>query len=267
MPVSKADSHRATPTRPCGTGVLVLAGSSGRVDRGRADLLARHGADALAIRWFGGVEQRPAPHEVPLETFMGALDVLGRDCDRVAIIGTSFGAEAALLTAAHTDVHAVVACAPTSVAWAGYADRRWSSHWTWRGQPVRYLPLIADWSPATNPPAFRELYERSLDADETAASAATIPVEQITGRVVLAAGEDDQVWPSAEFARRIVKRRTAHGLATQLVIGPDAGHRMPLPGEDAPRGGIAMARGGTPEGDAELGRRLWPHIVAAFELH
>ena len=35
------------------TGVLVLAGSSGRVDLARARLLAQHGAYALALRWFG----------------------------------------------------------------------------------------------------------------------------------------------------------------------------------------------------------------------
>nr|MDA8207973.1 acyl-CoA thioesterase [Actinomycetota bacterium] len=40
------------PARPTGTGVVVLAGSSGRVDAARAELLSRHGALALAMRWF-----------------------------------------------------------------------------------------------------------------------------------------------------------------------------------------------------------------------
>lgn len=65
LPPSAEDWHRALPDEHCGTGVLVLAGSSARVERDRAALLARHGAVSLSIRWFGGAGQRPAPHEVP----------------------------------------------------------------------------------------------------------------------------------------------------------------------------------------------------------
>lgn len=36
------------------TGVLVLGGSSGRVDTVRARLFANAGAHALALQWFGG---------------------------------------------------------------------------------------------------------------------------------------------------------------------------------------------------------------------
>ncbi len=80
-----------------GTGVLVLSGSSGAVEDDRARLLAAHGATALALRWFGWPGQQPAPFEVPLETFVEALDRLAGECARLAVLGTSFGAEAALL--------------------------------------------------------------------------------------------------------------------------------------------------------------------------
>ena len=36
---------------------------------------------------------------MPLETFLEQVDALARECDRVLVLGTSFGAEAALLTA------------------------------------------------------------------------------------------------------------------------------------------------------------------------
>lgn len=81
--VPHADRHDAFPEVPCGTAVLLLAGSSGRVESQRADLLARHGARVRAIRWFGGMGQRPAPHEVPIELFIDQLDLLRRDADRV----------------------------------------------------------------------------------------------------------------------------------------------------------------------------------------
>jgi hypothetical protein len=57
-------------------GVLVLGGSSGRVEAGRCALLSAHGMTAMSIRWFGGPGQPPGICEVPLETFVSALDQL-----------------------------------------------------------------------------------------------------------------------------------------------------------------------------------------------
>src|SRR5215472_9580049 len=86
------------PGDPGGTGVLVLAGSSGRIDQARARLLSRHGATALALGWFGGPGQTPDIREVPLELFSEALDLLeSLAVRRLAIVGLSKGAEAALL--------------------------------------------------------------------------------------------------------------------------------------------------------------------------
>ena len=261
------------PEKPCGTGVLVLAGSSGRVDSGRAQLLARHGAQAMAIRWFGGAGQQPGPYEVPLETFLDALDRLAPLCDRLAVMGLSFGAEAALLTAAHDDrVDAVVAFAPSPVVWAGVAEdaevgtTRLTSHWTLDGIPLPFVPFVEGWEPAGTPPAFRDLYVQSLAAFPDEASRATIPVERIRGDVVVVGGEDDQVWPGADFARAVAARRGQHGLATTEVTHPYAGHRVILPGEGMVSGGTAMARGGTPKSDAELGTLAWPAVAAALCL-
>jgi uncharacterized protein len=48
-----------TPDKRTGLGVVVMAGSSGRVDVARARLFAAKGAVALALRWFGGEGQVP----------------------------------------------------------------------------------------------------------------------------------------------------------------------------------------------------------------
>ncbi len=262
-----ADTWVASPARESGTGVLVLAGSSGRLERDRAELFARHGAQAMAIRWFGGVGQRPHPHEVPLETFFDALDRLTPHCDFLAVVGSSFGAEAALLTAVHDDrVQAVVGLAPTPVVWAGYADEQMSSHWTLGGEPVPFVPMVDGWRPAQHPPAFRGLYEASLAADPVRTAAATIPVERIVGQVVLVGGEDDQVWPGADFARAIADRRASHGLASTVVTHPAAGHRVVFPDELPVAAGRTMTRGGTAEADAALGAMAWPHVARALRL-
>lgn len=268
MDLPDPEWHLARPARPCGTGVLLLAGSSGRVDVARADLLAAHGATVLAIRWFGGPGQQPGPYDVPLELFIDALDLLAPECDRLALMGTSFGAEAALLVASEDPrVSATVGFAPSAYVWAGYGDDRWTSHWTRRGRPVPYLPFTEAWTPESDPPAYRDLYAASLtDADHATVDAATIPVERIRGSLVLLAGGDDRVWPAVHFAGAVAARRQRHGLATEIVTHPDAGHRTVLPGEGVVEAGQRMQRGGTPDADAALGALAWPSIVSGLGL-
>lgn len=265
-PLAPADRYDAHPTVPIGTSVLLLAGSSGRIETTRADLLAAHGASVRGIRWFGGVGQRPAPHDVALELFLDELDALRADSDRVAIFGTSFGAEAALSVSALTPVDATIAVAPSSVVWAGALDGAWSSHWTLDGEPLPFVPFDPAWRADTDPPAFRSLYSQSLRRDPAATAAARIPVERIEGDLLLVAGGDDQVWPSDVFAGEIVAARSGAGLETTVVRHPDAGHRLLLPGEAPAPGGIRMARGGTPTADAALGTLAWPEIARVLHL-
>ncbi len=271
--LTRPDGLFVTPAQPCGTGVLVLAGSSGRVDAERARLLGRFGATTASIRWFGGEGQQPEPFEVPLETFTAALDRLAPQCDRLAVIGTSFGAEAALLTAVNDPrVGAVVGFAPSPVVWAGVAagrdgePARMTSHWMVNGVPLPFVPLDDTWEATTTPPSFRGHYEQSLLRHHEAAVHAAIPVERIGGEVLVVGGEDEQVWPGADFARAIAARRFDHGLTTHVVTHPSAGHRTILPGEQPVVAGAEIARGGTPEADAELGALVWPVLARLLRL-
>jgi pimeloyl-ACP methyl ester carboxylesterase len=121
---------RWVPDHATGVGALVLAGSSGRVQSSRAELLARHGVLAESIQWFGGPGQHDGPWEIPLELFLDRVADLVKGCDRIIVLGTSFGTEAALLTGAHSaHVAAVVALAPSDVVWAGVTPNgRVTSH-------------------------------------------------------------------------------------------------------------------------------------------
>jgi dienelactone hydrolase len=254
---------RYRPVTHCGTGVLVLGGSSGRIDAARARLLAQHGALAESIRWFGGPGQQPAPFLVPLETFQRRVELLAHDCDRVVVVGTSFGAEAALVTASVTQgVHAVAAFAPSDVVWAGATpEGRQESHWTLGGRPLPFVPFDETAEPAGDPPSFVPVYEQSRRAAPDAVRAAAIAVERIPA-VLCVAGGDDQVWPSAAHAEAIRARRASAGLTTTVLLDPDAGHRTVLPGEPVVTAGMRMARGGTPDADRRLGERAWPTLLA-----
>lgn len=186
--------------------------------------------------------------------------MLRRDCDRVVLFGTSFGAEAALVTASMHAVDGVIAVAPSSVVWAATDGRTWSSHWTVGGEPLPYVRFDTGWMPDSDPPAYVSLYDSSFDLDPVVTESARIRVEDIPAEVLLIAGGDDQVWPSARFADEIARTRAAHGLPTTVIGHPDAGHRAVLPGEQPAAGGMSMRRGGTPVADAALGERAWPEI-------
>lgn len=271
--VAIADSniHWAPAEDANGTGVLVLSGSSGRVDVGRADMLAARGVTALALRWFGGDAQPMVPCEIPLETFTEAIDLLAVGCERIVLMGLSYGAEAALLTATVDDrVDAIVALAPTDVAWEGHHehdDDPRHSKWTHKGQPVAFVPLDRAWEPPSTMPAFAELYEHSRDlAGSDAVEAATIPVEKFRGELVLVAGGDDKVWPSSQAAANISARRSRSGLATVVIDDPRAGHPIVLPGETPSNLSRPYQVGGDEDAPQRLGALAWPAIRRVLRL-
>ncbi len=262
------------PTSFNGLGVVVLHGSSGRPDLERARLFASHGALGLALRWFGGEGQVPGICEVPLETFFAAVDFTSRRCDRIVLIGTSKGAEAALLTAIHDDrLQAVVGLSPSSVVWANTGPGRdgeaWPqrSSWTVGGAPLPFVAYDPYWRPVRRDglTAYRSFHEQSLRRFAAEAIDAAIPVERIQGEVLLVAGGDDALWPSDWFARALVGRRAEASKATRLVVHPEAGHRTLLPGETKPRSSL-HAHGGSDEADAALGSAAWTEIADLLAL-
>jgi dienelactone hydrolase len=256
-----------------GTGVLVLSGSSGRVERDRARVLGKAGVTALTYRWFGDDSQPSAIHELPLESFDWAVESLLSQCSRIVLMGVSKSAEAFLAYAADDPrVDAVVALAPSHVVWANVGPgpdgqlRPQTSSWSRRGKPIPFVPFDDDAVISGDPPSFAPMYRQSLQTFADRVAVATIPVERFFGDVLLVAGGDDQVWPALEFARSVEARRSAQGLPTTLVTHPDAGHRVILPGERPASGGQRMARGGTEAGDRALGLLAWPELLRVLEV-
>lgn len=263
------------PVEGSTVGVLVLAGSSGRIDADRCRVLARAGMTAVSIRWFGGDGQPAGICEIPLETFVAAIDLLqARGSTRVGVLGVSKGAEAALLVAVRDPrVDAVVALAPTSVVWANVGPgldgvtRPYRSSWTWKDEPVPFVPYDEDSIPVEaegEPTACRPVYEQSRQTFAVAARSAVIPIERSAAEIVIVAGGDDQMWPSLDFAQELAARRVSAGRPARLVTSPDAGHRLRLPGEKPAGHSDLFHYGGTAETDAALGAKAWPDIVAVL---
>ncbi|MEU2433254.1 acyl-CoA thioester hydrolase/BAAT C-terminal domain-containing protein [Streptomyces sp. NPDC007861] len=262
-----------TPPGGSDIGVLVLAGSSGRIDRERARILARQGMTALSIRWFGGPGQSPGICEIPLETFVTAIDSLrANGAERIGVLGVSKGAEAAMLTAVHDPrVDVVIALSPTSRVWGNVGpgrdgvQRPWRSSWTWRGQALPFVPLDDSWTaaePRGGPVAIRGWYELSERTFAHVLPPAEIPVDTARADLLLVAGGDDAMWPSLPFAEQLARRRHASGSPVRLIARHDAGHRPRLPGESPLPASPRFLYGGTPEADALLGAAAWPHILS-----
>lgn len=236
------------------TGVLVLSGSSGRVEEQRCRALAALGATAASYRWFGETVD-----QVPLESFEEPLARLHERCERLVVLGTSKGAEAALLLGSlHPEIDAVVAVSGSHVVWAALSQERpQRSSFTRGGEPLPFVPYDDDWEPDSDPVEFVGMYEQSLETYADRVPAARIPVDRIEGEVLLVAGGDDRLWPSVDMADEIVAHRSAAGLDTTLVTHPGAGHRLVLPGEQPPAPSH-LVHGGSPEADRALGALVRP---------
>jgi len=189
--------------------------------------------------------------------------------ERFGIVGTSKGAEAALLIATRDRrVGGVVAFAPSSVAWSCICPRPEEPSWTRRGEAVPFVGPGADPTYAPPPgfplePAVHFLHR--LRQAGARGEAAAIPVEDIAAPLLLIAGADDRLWPSAEFVARIRERlRRAGGSREPVVLTYEAaGHLIGIP--NLPSGstivGGRLETGGSPEGNASASRDAWPKVL------
>jgi dienelactone hydrolase len=258
-------------------GVLVIGGSDGGLGaQGTAMLLASHGYAALSLAYFGGKGLPQTLEGIPMEYFQRALAWLRRQpgIGRIAIYGESRGSEPALWTAAmNGHVDAVVARSPSFALWGGVT----ASHlpggaaWTRHGAALPYIAnslsagFVARFvwdkitgTPVRQTPLFLENLRDLRDAE-----AVTIPVERIRAPLLLLAGKDDQIWPSALMAKRILDRRRGRS-GDALIAYDDVGH--PIPYAYVPLAGdrahAPFAVGGTTEGMARAQAEAWPRILA-----
>ena len=261
-----------------GVGLLVLAGSSRRVDRARARIFAEQGMTTLAIRWFGGPGQPAGPYEIPLETFTAALDLLeAQGVRRFGVLGASKGAEAAMVTAIRDPrVDAVVAVSPTAYVWGWSHSGRGAngerdpcrSCWTWKGRPLDFVPMDELWAVERQhlegPVAIRDWYDASEHSYAHRLASARIPVEDMRAELVLVAGAADEMWPSDRYAAQLAARRRAAGRKVHLIERADAGHRPRFPGEGPYAESPIFKYGGTDDADAQLGTEAWPTLLAVL---
>lgn len=243
--------------------VLLLTGGTGGIQTRYGPVLASHGYAVFSLAYFGIEPLPPRQLEIPLEYFERALEWMkaqpGVDSDRIAAMGSSKGAELALLLGAtFPSIKAVIGFAGSSVIWEGAMERRdgvvvdpraYKSGWTFHGRPLPYVPKTVS-EEATrrvveNPAHSRAFFEPSLSLEADVEKAA-IPVERIRGAVLLFSGKEDVAWPSTPMSDMVVARlrRFHHPWPFRHVAYDHAGHvfeegYLPTPAFSAVQGGSA----------------------------
>jgi len=224
-------------------GILVLGGSGGGLmwaDQ-MAALLASHGYAALALAYFAYEQLPPALVEIPLEYFETALGWMQtRDAvfrDRLAVMGASRGGELALLLGAtFRQIRAVVAYAPSHVVFGDFQAEEKPS-WSHCGKPLPFIqrrihPDLVDESLQREPVPFLPWFLANYDFDDpVAVSDAVIAVERTNGPILLISGQDDQMWPSALMAQKVIERLDQHDFpfSASHLSYPGAGHWLSFP--------------------------------------
>ena len=223
--------------------LIVLHGSEGGSKgfaRSRASYYSAQGFAVLVISYFAnpedGLPGLPVAHtNVPIELLQLGRDWLAKrpeaDADRIALVGSSKGAEFAEVGAVrYSWVKAIAACVPTDVVWQGYGRNLdandHSSSWSFEGNPLPFVPLLPYAEGKYRQNVDRYNASRELNSNEVPSS--TIPIENSPAKFLLLGSDQDEIWASGAMTRSLVARMKAADRSADVhaVVYPRAGHQI-----------------------------------------
>jgi dienelactone hydrolase len=255
-------------------GLIILGGSEGGLTTQEAAAqFASHGYAVMGLAYFG-IEGLPELlEEIPIEYFKKAIDWMASNPnvleDKIGLVGTSKGAEAALIVGSfYSQIKFVVGYSPSSVVWSSIYGSKKSS-WSYQDSPLPCIGPGGD--PTYRPPreypirpVINYLY-RLKNTNEV--QKAMIPVERINGPVLLISGKDDQLFPSFTMSEMVMERLRInnHPLEFKHLAYENAGHQirkfyLPMAGSTAVAGG-RLVLGGTIEGNIKAMEDSWPKVL------
>lgn len=232
---------------PHAPAILILNGSGGGINEPRAALWASRGYNAFALGYFGAPGLPSHISNTPLEYFAAGLDWLREAVrprrDFVAVSGQSRGGELALLLGATFPerVSAVIGYVPSAFVHGGQAAAdpaigRDGPAWLRDGRPLPHVwqdNRTASWARYDAGDAGWTHTDAMLTAlgDPLATLRARIPVERISGPVMLLSGGEDGSWPSAIYSLIVSASLAAcrHPHPVRWENYPQAGHSILFP--------------------------------------
>ena len=212
--------------------ILMLGDSSeDRLAVSGAKWLHRQGCHALAM---SPDKKDYGHHNYPLERFGKAIEFLkSQGCEKIGIVGASTTGMLALVAASYyPEISLTVAVSPPDFIMEGfYQDGRDGmrerpgdneSSVSWQGKPLCYLPYAY-----RHPEYWQKIMEESKAGGDKIASRKMfdeserrhpvqeeekIRVERIRGKVICIGAEDDVLWDTCKYIRRMEQRlcKTQH---------------------------------------------------------
>lgn len=221
--------------------LVLFGGSEGMVNHVLAGQLAEAGYETLAFYYFGQDNQAQELVEVPLDLFdevLTYMDSHSNSQQPITVYGASKGAELALnLAVKYDEIDHVILMAPTAWNYQGLSQdfNNARSSWTWQGQPEAYISFADGGFTAgmgiffdfffNLPVTYRNMYMQATQGADNSEEA-RIKVEDTDAKILILAGEDDQMWPSAWSAQVIEDHATDQ---TEVHIFDGAGHIFGAP--------------------------------------
>jgi pimeloyl-ACP methyl ester carboxylesterase len=188
-----------------------------------------------------------------------------------------------LLGARFPAIKAVIGNVPSNVVYGGLAstpdeDDPEPPAWTYRGEGLPFLRSHRnrrnDFSPLPGVPfELTPGFLRTLE-DAEQVRAASIPVENIAGPVLLVSGREDAMWPSSVYSERVMQRLAEHRhpYPDQHLSYAGAGHMIGFPYVPSTihsslhaLTGHLFAFGGNPAATAHAKADSWPRVLAFLE--
>lgn len=284
--------YRPGDDGPYPTIILVGGSEGGLAPWMPARLLASQGYAVLGLAYFGIEDLPPSLDRISLSYFRTALDwIAENDLTRsspVGIVGWSRGAELGLLLGSEfAEITTVVGYAPSGVVFQGVPNGFESveSAWSKDGESVPYIEYefglrfqftIFVRYLLRRSLGLRPTYENGFEkADPDDLEAATIPVENVGGPILLVSGDDDQMWNADALADHAIERLETHEYDHEYehVCYEDAGHGFGVPNHptmERSEGsdffpGLPIDLGGSPKAQAEADADAWERVLDTLE--
>lgn len=245
-------SYFAPNPNPGDHPVIIIVGGADKLGINRETTMPQLVAKGYSVFYFANYEiiygpSKPSVKElptryvdIPIDDLQRVYDWLsdqpGADESRIGLYGFSRNSAFVLLSATRFDwVDAVAAIAPSDVVWEGWGDGvklGTTSSYSWDGEPLAYVPYSGNWYRETSKFGRGERGRLRTPMDEgrweniERVAAARIPIETFTGAVLVAGGEQDDLWSAGHMSQNMAERRAEAGLATELLVFPDAGHAL-----------------------------------------
>ena len=197
------------------------------------DRLARSAAKWLCARGVNVLTMSPAKkdyghHNYPLERVEAAINWLkNHGIRKIGIVGASTTGTLALTAATYfSDITLTIGMTPSDFIWQGFMQgkkdgcKEWpiegESLFSYQGEPLPYMPFVYQhpqyWQCiATETKRTGDMVNswKLFDDSEKAhpiTEAEFIKVENIKGKLLLIGAEDDVLWDTAKYIRRMEKR-------------------------------------------------------------